>query len=286
MRKQDQCGTFTRYKLGLCKCADCTEAHRVYASNRRKQVAYGRWNPFVDAEPVREHVEALKRSGLGRRQIAGHAGVDQCVIYRLDRGLPGRSPTQRMRQATADKILAVTPGLEAMAGAALVDALGTHRRLQALVAVGWPIAELARRLGTLPANMSSLMRRRRVLAAKARAVRDLYEELWDTAPPAVTVYQRRASVGAVRLAASRGWVPPMGWDDIDDPTERPKAAVTGPTTVDLVAVKRALAGEEVPLNHREVAEAVRIGTGKGMSAAQLADATGRTSRSVQRRRAA
>lgn len=287
-RKQDRCGTFTRYKLGLCKCADCTEAHRVYASNRRRLVAYGRWDPWVDAEPVRQHVKRLQAAGLGRRQIGDLAGMDQSRIWRLEHGNPkkGTPPTKQLRPWTAARILAISPSLDVLGDAALVDATGSHRRIQALVAVGWPQARLARELGVSAANFGTMMRRPRVLASKARAIRDLYEELWDTVPECSSTQERLAVVRARKFAAARGWAPPMAWndEDLDNPAAGPSLddAICG---IDEVAVKRALDGDKtVALTQEERVEAVRIGTADQLSAKDLADLLGASTRTIVRNR--
>lgn len=283
-RLLDVCGTRSRYNGG-CHCADCTEAQRVYHADRRRQVAYGRWDPYVDAGPVREHVRALRQAGLGRARIGELAGVDHGMLWRLENGNPrkGVPPTQRLRHDTAERLLAVSPG--DLADAALVDATGTHRRLQALVAVGWSQARLGKRLGVTSANFSSLMQRSRVLASRARAVRELYEEIWDREPECRSAQERLAVTRARRFAAARGWVPPLGWDEgaIDDPAAVPSTAEDR-NLVDEVAIERALDGHRVPLNRAEAIEATRIGTERGLSAKEIADLIGCTQRSVVRYR--
>jgi transcriptional regulator with XRE-family HTH domain len=106
-----------------------------------------------------------------------------------------------------------------------VDATGTARRLQALVAVGWSQLELDTRLGMARAAVSRIARgaSRQVTSATARAVRALYDELWDVTPPAGTPMQRHKADLARRTARRKGWVPPAAWDDdqIDDPDATP-----------------------------------------------------------------
>jgi len=57
----------------------------------------------------------------------------------------------------------------------------------------------------------------------ARAVRDLYEELWDVAPPSETPHQRASVTRTLTWAQRERWVVPAAWDDetIDDPSARP-----------------------------------------------------------------
>jgi hypothetical protein len=108
----------------------------------------------------------------------------------------------------------------AAAGApVLADATGTRRRLQALVAIGWHRAELARRLHLGPSQFKALLRRRRVAAGTAAAVEALYDRIWDQWPGGACAERAR------RYAAALGWPVPMAWDeeDLDDPAAGPAA---------------------------------------------------------------
>jgi transcriptional regulator with XRE-family HTH domain len=286
-RQQDICGTRARYNFEDCRCAPCTEAQRIYHADRRRKVAYKTWDPWVDAEPARQHVKALQAAGLGRSRIGELAGMDQCAIWRIEHGNPkrGKLPPRQIRHTTAERILAVSASLDTMAAFALVDATGSRRRLQALVAVGWSQRRLAARLGVSPANMASLMKRPRVLASRARTIRGLYEELWNTPPQCRSTQERLAVTRAQEFAAARGWAKPMAWDDdtIDDPAVKPSLEEDR-SIVDPVAVERALSGDLVSLTRTEAAEVTRIATERGMSASQIAKITGRAQRSVVRYR--
>lgn len=224
-------GTRVCYVFGLegsdrrngCRCEPCTVANRVEVAKRSRAILYGQWQPFVDAEPVRQHVEALRAAGLGRRTIARRAGVSEGVIEQLLYGKAGRQRSARVRPETAKAILAVRADPAALAGGALVDATGTQRRLQALVALGWSRMQLAARLGMAVQNFRPMMAARQVTAGKARDVARLYDELWDK-PPVARDHRSRISVARARnYAAAQGWVPPLAWDDdtIDDPEARP-----------------------------------------------------------------
>lgn len=207
-------GTYARYKTG-CRCRPCTAAASAYNARREREIAYGRWQPYVPAQPVREHIAMLRAQGIGLRTIAEVSGVDrkrlQAIVGgRTERGTP---PQERVRPAIADAILAVRPSMDVLPGRTAVDASGTHRRIQALVAVGWSQSRIAARLGWTAANLSTLLRRPRTIAATARAVRDLYEELWDQPPPENTPWDKTAAVRARRHAAKEGWLPPAAWDD-------------------------------------------------------------------------
>jgi transcriptional regulator with XRE-family HTH domain len=223
-------GTYASYKArGAGCCAPCRKAGSKYVTNRERQIAYGRWNPWTDAAPVRAHIEQLQASGLGWRRIADLAGVSRNTVNKIIYGRKGKPPSQRVRPETATKILAVVADLTTLGDHARVDATGTHRRLQALVAIGWSQTKLAARLGIDIGNFNTMLHQRdAVLVETARAVRDLYEQLWDTPPREATHGERQAASRSRNYAAARGWVKPMGWDDdaIDNPAAEPQS--TGP----------------------------------------------------------
>lgn len=211
-----------------CRCAACTEANRADHQRRERLRLYGQWQPFVDAAPVREHLETLRHAGIGWRRAAALAGVSTATISRILYGRAGRPPTRGVRRETAAAILTVRPGIGALAPSALVDATGTRRRLQALVATGWTQAQIAARLGMLGGNFGQLLRRQQVTVATARAVSGLYDELWNQPPPESAHREKIAASRARNYAAARDWPPPLGWDDdssdghgIDDPDATP-----------------------------------------------------------------
>ncbi|HEY2269252.1 MAG TPA: hypothetical protein VGI96_42005, partial [Streptosporangiaceae bacterium] len=115
-------GTTARYVWGPdendipgmgCHCAACTEARRVAEGHRRRMKAYGQWQPFVDAEPARQHVRMLAAHGIGWKRAAELAGVSNGSMSKLLYGGPGdRPPAKRIRPETEAKILAVRPSLD------------------------------------------------------------------------------------------------------------------------------------------------------------------------------
>jgi hypothetical protein len=224
-------GTRARYVHGPgpgrgpgCRCEACTAANRRAAGQRDRQIIYGRWQPYVDAGPAREHLQALSAAGVGWKRAAELAGVSTGAVSKLLYGGPAdRPPTRRIRPETAAAILAVRPAAGQLAPSALTGSTGTRRRLQALVATGWSQARLARELGLTGANFGAMMRRDQVTAGTARAVSELYDRLWNQLPPEQDQRTRIAASRARRYAAARGWAPPLAWDDdvIDDPRGRP-----------------------------------------------------------------
>lgn len=205
-----------------CRCRRCCAANIAYGQRQARGKAYGQWHPFVDAQPARDHIANLRAHGVGCQRIATLAGVAPSAIIGILYGPGARPPVRRIRPDTSAKILAVLPGLDALAGRALTDATGTRRRLQALVAAGWSPAVLSRRLFANYATMQRMLANPRVIASEARAVRDLYDELWDVPPPEYTRTDRHTARMARNRARRNGWPPPMAWDD--DQIDHPSAA--------------------------------------------------------------
>ena len=151
------------------------------------------------------------------------------------------------------------------------DAAGTQRRIQALMWNGWSMGLLSARLGCdRQVLRKKLHDRGRFTAATVRAVRALYEELWDQPPPERDRFGRRNATMARRYARERGWCPAAAWDDdpgphyIDDPaavpvpgwdTEpRPARQPASP----LVAAGIRQARERAGLSQRALAAAVGV----------------------------
>ena len=179
---------------------------REYERHKNRQIAYGRWQPYVSAARARAHVLHLMSQGMGPVTIARVSGVPHGSVSKLVYGDYARNmaPSKRIRSATEAALLAVQPALENLSGAALVDGTGTRRRLQALVAIGWSQSELGRRIGMAPQSIQKTLRGDRVYARTARKVLALYDELSMTPGP---------SGRARRLAAAKKWPPPLAWDD-------------------------------------------------------------------------
>lgn len=213
-----------KYHLENCRCLECCKAASNYDNNRRRAIAYGRWQPFVDAEPVRRHVRSLGEFGIGWIRVAKLAGVSTGGVSKLLYGDRPRGlvPSRRVRPETALRLLSVEPVLDNLGDRTAVDGTGTRRRLQALVWAGWTQSEVARRLGMHRANFGKTIVADLVEVATVKASRAVYDELWRVDPVTAGVPVFRAEA-ARRIAVSRGWAPVGAWDDdtIDDPQAFP-----------------------------------------------------------------
>lgn len=219
-------GTRNKYVHEQCRCADCraanTTAERMWRRRHAHIQAGAAQPPMVDSAPTREHVLALMASGIGFKRVARMAMVATSTVGNLIYGRPGLPPPPTIRAETARRLLGITT--PDPAPGALVDATGTHRRLQALVAVGWSGFAIMQQLGREPTNFGQLFQVDRVLARTASDVRELYDRIWDMPSPNHTGHHRAAAERARRYAAERGWAPPAAWDDdtIDDPATTPQ----------------------------------------------------------------
>jgi hypothetical protein len=286
-----QHGTRAAYVKDRCRCTDCTAANTAASRTATRERIYGRWQPYVDAGPVCEHIAALRAAGIGVERIAHLAGLSVSHIRELaEDGRGDSSATRRVRPSTATRILAISINDAHRAPHSRIDATGTRRRLQALIAIGWPTELLAAQLSRRTTSLCRSMTGESVTARTAHDVAALYERLWNTSPPAATGEQRAAVDAAQAHAAGQGWLPPLAWDNLDtDPTPPPAiAGASQRNDLDEIAVERALAGDHITyddLTTVEQQEVVRRLTARGSSIRDIAAQLGTTKRTVSRRRA-
>lgn len=219
-------GTRTAYVVDKCRCRPCMDASTTVQSQRNKDIAYGRHDTGrVDAEPVRAHVNYLSENGISLKQLAKLSGVSNSTVCTLMYGRTdrGHKPYPRVHKSTADRILAVRPELENMASGRTIDATGTVRRLRSLVAIGWSQARIGKQLGVAPGNTTKLLNADVVSVRRAQQVKALYDRAWNRPQTGTDWHAKAAATRARNMAAARGWVSPLAWDDdtIDDPASVP-----------------------------------------------------------------
>lgn len=244
-----QHGTHACYVLDRCRCLPCSIANANYEADRARARAEGKV-AYVDARPAAAHLRALSAAGMGWKRAAAAAGVPESSVYPLlygRRTRDGGRPKTKARQALVDAILAVPmPTLDDLGAGTPVDSTGTRRRLQALMALGWSVNRIARAAGADQQAMCHALAGGMVTARTARTVRDVYDDLWDQAPPALSRGDRVAAGRTRARAARAGYLPPMAWDDdtIDDPATHPaEHDVDAYIGVDHVAITRAVTGD-------------------------------------------
>lgn len=205
-----------------CRCARCVHSRNMERQRRRNRLrAYGREDQIrgesVDAGPVREHVASLLAlSGVGLERIADAAGLSRSALLDLRFGRRGTSrpsgPVTHLRADIAGALLAVSPD---DVDRSVVPALGTVRRLQALVWMGHTQTSLAQRMGWSVMNLSRLVlgKQERVSAKTRDIVVTIFDELWQT------YGEGSHSEAARRSAAKHRWQSPLARDDIDGDPE-------------------------------------------------------------------
>lgn len=169
---------------------------------------------YVDGDPVRRRLLRLNRSGYSYRQIAELSGRSQSGLHMI------RHSGRNVQIDTAIAIMAISVPAP-FTGCGIVDATGIHRRINALRAIGWTQRAMELRLGMTRGYLSTVLQRPTIYAETARKIADLYDELSATPGPC----------GRTRKIAQRkGWPPPLTWDDIDDPDERPDSGIERPAS--------------------------------------------------------
>jgi hypothetical protein len=184
----------------------------------------------VDAEPARRHIRNLYAAGFTDRRIAALAGLAPETVSSFTRPINRagnrKGVKHRCHPDVAAKILAVHAEA-ALPG--LVDTTATRRRMQALIARGWPIEHIAQRIGMSGNHLRLTVQRPRVYGRTAQAVTDVYEQLKNRRPEKNGVGKTEASKARKRAAANR-WPTPAYWADrmdvIDDPDFEPLYGVT------------------------------------------------------------
>jgi transposase len=261
---------------------------RHYDDQRHRHRAYGTWiSQFVDAQPARDHVASLRDTGYGINAIATIAGVDRSTILALIRGHGKNPPSRTLRRDNAERILAVpVPSPNAVPTAPVVDikvhALGSRRRLQALVAAGHSQRQIAHhlchpRLGRYQRAQSSANtvvsaiitgRNQRIDAFTAEAVRRVFATLQLT--PGTDCRARNRGLAA-------RWPLPLDWDEdqLDNPNYICRRSPTSSDRGD-----RALHPDDLRDRRERVAQLSRA----QLSAQQIAERLHITARTVVRDR--
>jgi hypothetical protein len=276
-------GERATFKVCGCRCAPCSQANNAYQKAWERARLYGRpTTSWVDAGPVRAHVEQLQAAGLGWRTVSERAGVAQSVVSALLYGRvreTGRdAPSKRLNPTAAAKLLALPiPTPLELAGAAVVDGTGTRRRLQALARVGWSVNRLVDGTEIDPQPLRSALHGGQVMARTARAVAALYEAHWDRRP-VPDAHEWRDGNGiarTIKAAIAASWPPPIAWDDdsIDDPAAVPvdvEPVDQVEDDVDEFAVELVLDGQPMHLDGRELEVAAMALSDRGLNYGDIA----------------
>lgn len=190
---------------------------RCYADTRSRALAAGRWNPNrVDTTEALARVDALVAMGMCMLHIRRRAGIPQTTFHTFTTGRPCWTRGEVVEGVLSVPVPARVADWICLAqGQELVPAVGAVRRLHALIAAGWPAAELARRMGFYPSEITQMLHSRtRIRASRHRQIAALFDTLQFEPGP--------SEVARKRGRANR-WPLPMQWDEdvIDEPDGRP-----------------------------------------------------------------
>jgi hypothetical protein len=182
------------YRRG-CRCATCRAANAAKARRNRARAYLGTAQTPVDARRARDHVVALRGQGMGIRSIAADSGVSRSQVRRLALGLVD-AVTPRVEAA----ILAVRPAPR------YVPARGTRVRIQALAALGYPLAWVNERMGRPEVPRGNFLSYHATTTRRDRAaaVIDILRAVGDTPGPSRHV---------TAMAKTFGWRPPIAYDE-------------------------------------------------------------------------
>lgn len=195
-----------------CHCEPCHTAELRRAKRSRAGL-----HALVPQAAAHAHITRLLTQGMALAEIARRAGVSDATITRI-----ATWQVLDITRHTHAAIMAVQPAPIDRHQLGLTDATGTRRRMQGLVALGWPQAILAARLGTSAPQVARLLddTTARVTVEVRNRVVDLYNQLSMTLP---ADNPGGSTTKARRFAARHGWAVPLCWDEreIDDPAAQP-----------------------------------------------------------------
>lgn len=247
-----------------------TEAMTI---GRRQPAA--RAEQYVPAGPSRAHLERLRAAGVPLNTLGRATGLSQPQV----RAILDGSRT-RVRPTTAALVQRTRlADVYRRQGGGHVPKIGAVRRVQALMAMGWPRTQLeAAGATSLPRVLSGSGHL--ISQSKWAQIARIYDQLAMTAGPS-TLARRHAEIN--------GYPPPLAWDDdtIDDPRASPQHQLREPdeALIDPVAIERVIHGDRaVGLTQTERLHVVDLLAAAGVSDAAIAQRLGISDRTVLRYR--
>lgn len=200
--------------------ATATQPSRRYLNRKQRELNTLRGIPNrVDTTQARQHL-ALLRQTMGWTDIAAATGCSACHLRAVLSGA-----TLTINRVTHDRILNTTPAVTPSRGL-YIDATGTRRRVQALMARGHSQQAIADAATTTQHRISKIsIGAPRVRQTIADRIADAYEQLAG---------HDGTSKRALFLANKNRWHDTAFWDDvdrIDDPTFDPDAKAPRPQEI-------------------------------------------------------
>jgi hypothetical protein len=224
-------------------------AYNRWCRQRRRLIALGQWEPFVDPEPVRQRIRAISQAGMSITVLTKRLSLPPTALEHVMWKRHGVA-SAGVRRETAEAVMGFWPSLEDFPAHSLIDSTGTRRRIEALFTLGWTQRYLSGRLSVDERSFSRALAKPKVTADLARKVAAVYDELWKRPPYESEIAETPAHRMRLHAAAMK-YVGPLAWDDdtIDDPDALPVTDAVQPMVSEggnLAA--RYLAGESVILS--------------------------------------
>jgi len=207
--------------------------------------------PEIDAATTRFHLISTVAAGVSVAKIAALTGIPRADISSLmaeDR--LGRPRRRTVSQPVAEQLMLVRADLSDAAPDDRVIAKGATRRLQALIAAGWTVADIASWLSTSTDWVEVVLTgRTRTLTVRAhQRVATMFTARWMRTP-------KSKNPDSVARARREGYKSALAWDDIDfdlaPATGSDRRGVADDTLIDETAVTMSLRGEKVRLSTAE-----------------------------------
>lgn len=271
-------GTRHSYAYGKCSCDLCRAANTQKNHKRNRDRLYGRYvHPFVDAAPVRDHLNALRAQGWGLPTIAKLTGIHRTTLNNL---VFGRAPSQQLNREgyvkpaelrsvsreNAERLLALKYDPLKSMSRGKVDPASTIRRIQALAAFGYSLNKQAELLGINGPQYALILDQMKITRATYLKVRQLYERLELVPAVANSRTEQSGITRSIRRAKANGWLPPLAWDDIENGIVGPEAEEQ---TLDLAKLAQINDGHKMKLNRMELKELVIKLHRQGLSALEI-----------------
>lgn len=216
---------------------------------------------YVDATPLRLHVEELIAADWSLNSIAGVAGVSATTLSRIQRAQQTKARPDIIAKVLAVKATRLADRTNRDGGEPFVSRVGTVRRIQALHFMGWTAAAMREHCGLNTANLIH-QQGHWVTRSTHDAIAAMYRELANTPGPSRRTANR---------ARKSGYLGPLAWDNIDRDPE-PFAGLgddEDESGIDPVVVERLLLGDRVKSTRAEKTEAMRQWLSWGRSEASL-----------------
>ncbi|WP_109523731.1 MULTISPECIES: hypothetical protein [Nocardia] len=170
----------------------------------------------VPTDKARAHLEYLIANNTSRKRISRDSGVARQTVIGILQG-----KTQRISKQSEEQLLRVTAAAMTIP-AGMLDALGSRRRVRALIAAGHSVPVIAARARLSMAEIAAIASGRQgvVTPSTDTKIRKTFD---------VMQLEIGRSAAARQLGAERRWTLPLEWDDenIDDPFHKPCRSSNG-----------------------------------------------------------